>query len=290
MPNVIELITKYVGMLDEVYEVESLTTDLDSDMAFAKAGANANEVAIPKMTLQGLADYGRNTGYVARTMAFEYETVKYNFDRGGKFSIDAMDNEETQGIAFGMLAGEFERAEVVPEVDAFRFAKYASLHGLGPADATLTTGADVIAALRVATTQMNANKVPKAGRILFIEDSLSGLWEDLDTTKSREVLKNFSKIIPVPQDRFYTAIDQLDGTTSGEEAGGYAKDAAGKDINFMVIQPKAVLQYTKHKVSLASGADANLDADALTYRYRLYALCDAYDNKVKGIYLHNKAT
>jgi len=290
MANTIDLITKYTGMIDEVYEVEALTTDLDSDMAFAKAGANANEIAIPTMTLQGLADYGRNTGYVDRTMTFEYNTVTYNFDRGGKFSVDAMDDEETQGIAFGMLAGEFERTEVVPEVDAFRFAKYASLHGLGPADVTLADGAAVIAALRVATTQMNANKIPKSGRILYIEDSLSGLWEDLDSTKSREVLKNFSKIVAVPQDRFYTAIDQLDGKTAGEEDGGYAKDVAGKDINFMVIHPKSVLQYTKHKVSLVAGADQNFDADALTYRYRLYALCDAYTNKVAGIYLNNKAT
>ena len=37
--------------------------------------------------------------------------------------------------------------------------------------------------------------------------------KDLDTTKSREALDGFSSIVKVPQSRFYSAIDLLDGTT-----------------------------------------------------------------------------
>ena len=286
----IALITKYTAMLDEVYALESLTQDLDSDMSLTKAGANANEIAIPKMTLQGLANYSRTTGFVARTNTLEYETVKFNFDRGGKFSIDSMDDEETQGVAFGMLAGEFERTKVIPEVDAFRFAMYAGLAGLYPSDATLSAGDTVLAAINVANGAMDEAEVPVEGRILYITPTLLNLVKNLDTTKSREALDAFKKIIRVPQTRFYTAIDQYDGTTGGEEVGGYVKDAAGKDLNFMIIHPSAVLQFTKHKVSLASGEGSNLDADAKVYRERLYALVDAYDNKVKGIYRHNKAS
>lgn len=290
MANTIALAKKYVAMLDEVYKLAALTADLESDASLAREGANTNEIVIPKMTLQGLADYSRSGGYVSGDMNLAWETVAFNFDRGRKFSIDSMDNEETIGVAFGRLAGEFLRTKVVPELDAFRFAKYAGLAGVSPAGETLADGAAVIAALRVAASSMDENEVPMEGRILYITPTLKGMVEDLATTASREVLNRFSKVVPVPQTRFYTVIDQLDGTTGGEEAGGYIKDAvSGKDINFMAIHPSAVLQFTKQAVPKIINPELNQTADAWVFAYRSYGLADAFDNKVNAIYLHKKA-
>lgn len=290
MANTIALAKKYVAMLDEVYKLAALTADLESDASLAREGANTNEIVIPKMTLQGLADYSRSGGYVSGDMTLAWETVAFNFDRGRKFSIDSMDNEETIGVAFGRLASEFLRTKVVPELDAFRFAKYAGLAGVSPAGAPLADGAAVIAALRAATSSMDENEVPMEGRILYITPTLKGLVEDLATTSSREVLNRFSKVVPVPQTRFYTVINQLDGTTGGEEAGGYIKDAvSGKDINFMAIHPSAVLQFTKQAVPKIISPELNQTADAWVFAYRSYGLADAFDNKVNGIYLHKKA-
>lgn len=64
--------------------------------------------------------------------------------------------------------------------------------------------------------------MPLTERYLFITPSLHGMVQDLDTTKSREVLNNFAKITDVPQTRFYTAIKQLSGAST-ESAGGYTK-------------------------------------------------------------------
>lgn len=290
MANTIALAKKYVALLDDVYKLTALTTDLESDSSLAREGANTNEIVIPKMTLQGLADYSRSSGYVSGDMNLAWETVTFNFDRGRKFSIDSMDNEETIGVAFGRLAGEFLRTKVVPELDAFRFAKYSELAGTSPSGATLSTGADVVAALRVAASTMDENEVPMEGRILYLTPTLIGLVEDLATTSSREVLNRFSKVVRVPQTRFYTVIDQYDGTTSGEEAGGYIKDAStGKDINFMAVHPTAVLQFTKQAVPKIITPEANQSADAWVFAYRSYGLADVFDNKTKGIYLHKKA-
>jgi len=97
-------------------------------------------------------------------------------------------------------------------------------------------------------------------------------------------------VVRVPQTRFYTVIDQYDGTTSGEEAGGYIKDAStGKDINFMAVHPTAVLQFTKQAVPKIITPEANQSADAWVFAYRSYGLADVFDNKTKGIYLHKKA-
>lgn len=294
MPNAIALASRYVPMLDEVYKLASLTSDLDGDSELARQGANANELIIPKLSMSGLANYSRNSGYVSGDVTLTNETVACNFDRGRMFSVDSMDNIETAGLAFGRLAGEFIRTKVAPEVDAFRFAKYASTSGISKVStpATLSTGVEVLAAIRAGVTQMDEDEVPQEQRYLYITPTLLGMVQDLDTTKSREVLSRFAKVREVPQTRFYTAITQYDGTTSGQTAGGYVKKTgtgAGKDINFLIIHKPAVIQYQKHIAPKIITPDANQDADAYKFGYRLVGIADAYDNKVAGIYLHHKA-
>lgn len=284
--NAIELFKQYIALLDEIYKLEAKTNVLDGANELVRQGANANELVIPKIAMDGLADYSRSSGYVSGNVDFNFETVKCNFDRGRMFTVDVMDNIETMGMVFGKLSSEFVRTKVIPELDAFRMAKYASLANISTADAAdLTTGAAVISALRVATTKMNNDEVPEANRILFIETGLKGLVDDLDTNKSKEVLKKFSQIIEMPQNRFYTAIKQLKGTT-GEEAGGYTRAEGANNINFMVVEKSAAIQFAKRVNSKIITPEQNQDADAYKYGYRQVAIADAYENKRAGIYLH----
>lgn len=302
MANSIALAKQFVAMLDEVYKVASLTSDLDGAAELVRAGANANELIIPKLSMSGLGDYSRNSGYVDGDVTLTNETVQCNFDRGRMFTVDNMDNQETANIAFGRLAGEFIRTKVVPELDAFRFAKYAGITGISKvaAGATLSDGAAVIAALRAAITKMDEDEVPTEQRYLYITPTLHGLVQDMDTTKSREIFTRFAKVVDVPQSRFYTAIAQKSGkiittgqgdgaSTVDETAGGYAKATGAKDINFMVIHKPAVIQFQKHVAPKFISPDQNQTADAWKYGYRNVGIADAYENKVAGIYLHHKA-
>ena len=288
MANSIALAKVYTNLLDEVYKNSALTAVLESDATLARQGANANEIVIPKLSMDGLADYNRNSGYVNGDVQLTWETTKFNYERGRAFTVDDMDNEETQNIAFGRLAGEFIRTKVVPELDAFRFATYASTVGAGSATGTLATGADVIGALRTATSAMDEAEVPMEDRHLFITPTLLGLVQDMDTTKSREVLSRFASITPVPQTRFYSVIELLDGKTGGEEKGGYKKADLGVELNFEIIHKPATLQFTKHAVPKIIAPAQNPDADAWKYGYRNYGLCDVYENKTAGIYVHKK--
>ena len=289
MANSIQLAKVYTNLLDEVYKNSALTAVLESDASLARQGANANEIVIPKLAMDGLADYSRNSGYVNGDVTLNWETVQFNYERGRMFSVDNMDNEETQNIAFGRLAGEFIRTKVVPELDAFRFAKYASVVGAGTATGALATGADVIAALRTATSAMDEAEVPMEDRHLFITPTLLGLVEDMDTTKSKEVLARFASITKVPQTRFYSAIELLDGKSPSEEKGGYKKADGAADLNFEIIHKPATLQFTKHAVPKVISPELNQDADAWKYGYRNYGLCDTYENKAAGIYVHKKS-
>lgn len=298
MANSIELFKKYVPLLDEVYKLSSLTSDLDGAPELARQGQNVNEMIIPKIDMSGLANYSRNGGYVDGDVTFTNETVKCNFDRGRKFTVDTLDNLETAMMAFGRLASEFIRTKVTPEIDAFRFATYASISGIGTtAGAALSTGANVITALRDAVNAMDEAEVPSTERYLYITPTLLGLVRDLDTTKSKEVLDGFAKIVKVPQSRFYTAIKQLSGkvetVTSGSDdqtAGGYKKADSAKNINFMIIHKPAVIQYQKHVAPKVFTPEQNQDSDGWIFGYRNVGISDAYENKVAGIYLHKAAS
>ena len=130
MANSITLFKKYIDKLDEVYKQSAKTAVLDGDSTLVQMGANTNEIIVPKISMDGLGDYSRNGGYVDGDVTLTNETVTFNYDRGRAFSVDAMDNEESAGIAFGKLASEFIRTKVVPEMDAFRFAQYAGTTGI----------------------------------------------------------------------------------------------------------------------------------------------------------------
>lgn len=291
MANSIALFQKYIALLDEVYKQSALSSDLDGDSTLVRAGANTNEIIIPKMELDGLADYSRNGGYVKGNVSITYETVKFNYDRGRKFDVDNMDNEETAGLAFGRLSGEFLRTKVVPEMDAFRFATYAGTEGISKVEtgATLTTGEEVLAAILAAVNKMDEDEVPQEGRILYITPTLYNLAVNVDTIKSKAILDGFSKSVKVPQSRFYTAIDLMDGAAEDELAGGFTKNAAAKDINFMIVHKSAILQYPKHTVNKIVTPEANQESDGWLFFYRAYGLADVYENKTAGIYLHHKA-
>lgn len=286
MANAIELFKQYISMLDEIYKLEAKTNVLDGANELVSQGANANELVIPMLDMDGLADYDRKSGYVNGSLNFKFETVKCNFDRGRMFTVDVMDNIETMGMVFGKLSSEFVRTKVIPELDAFRMAKYASLSDISTTEAAdLATGADVLKALRAATTKMDNDEVNANNRILFIETGLKGLIDDMDTTKSKKVLEKFSQVIEMPQNRFYTAIQQLSGA-SGEEAGGFKRATGANNINFLIIEKSAAIQFAKRVNSKIINPEQNQDADAYKYGYRQVAIADAYENKRSGIYLH----
>lgn len=297
MANNIALSKNYIAILDTVYKRTSLSAVLDSDASVAQQGNKANEIVIPKLSMDGLADYSRNGGYVNGDVTLAHETVKFNYDRGRKFSIDYIDNEESAEVPFMNLASEFMRTKVVPEKDAFTFATLAGIDGISKIStgASLTDGADVMAALKAGADKMDEDEVPEENRILFITPTNLSAVKAMDTTKSREILDAFSQIVKVPQGRFYTAIDLYDGVdhsgSSGknETAGGYVKAASGKDINFMIIHKPAVLKFNKRSASSIITPENNADADAYIQKFREYGLVDAYENKLAGIYLHHKA-
>ena len=290
MANTIALAKNYTSILDEVYQNASVTADLTSDNTMVRAGANANEIVYPQISVTGLGDYSRNSGYTNGSVNLEWKTATFNYDRGTKISVDVMDNEESRDIAFTMAGSELMRTKVAPEADAFTFATLAGIAGISKATpATYADATEFLQALIVAKNKMDEDEVPEEGRILYATPTLLNGVMALDTTKSREILNSFSVKKRVPQSRFYTAIDLLDGKSPSEEAGHYKKATEGKDINFMIVHKPAVIKYDKHVAQDIIPASANPDSDSDIVKYRKYGIVDVYQNKVAGIYLSHKA-
>lgn len=294
MPNVIQLAQKFQPILDELYRAESKTARMDSPTKPVNFGG-ANIVNIFTTSLVGLGNYTRDTGYPPGDVVAGWVPYTLTQERAREFSVDRMDDEETLGMAFGTVAGEFMRLHVAPEVDAYRFATYASTPNIQTVGAGVAlTAQTVLAALDVAKAALNAQEVPEEGRILYVSDSVLGFIEAAisrtlsnENTVDRRV-KRFDNmdVIMVPQGRFVTSILLDNGANPA--TGGFTKNVGGGavDINFLMLHPSAVLQATKHANLKIFDPDTNQAMDSWKFQYRLYHDAFVYTNKTNGVYLH----
>jgi len=129
MATSFDLVTKFQPILDEIYKQASLTARMDAPTKPVDF-LGAAVVKVFKTAIVGLGTYSRTTGYPVGDVVGTWEALTLAAQRGREFSIDRMDDEESLGMAFGTMAGEFIRTQVAPEVDAYRFSKYASWSGV----------------------------------------------------------------------------------------------------------------------------------------------------------------
>lgn len=289
MAQSIGLATKFQPILDEVYKAASLTSIMDTPTK-PVSFAGANVVEVFTTTPIGLGTYSRATGYPAGQVVGAWYTLTLANERGREFNIDRMDDEESLGMAFGTLASEFIRTKVVPEIDAYRFAKYASWSSISGTNAAALTSSTVLAAIDAASLQLDTDEVPSDGRLLFVSSAVGRALDAAVTrmlsneSSANNILDSINnmRIIRVPASRFYTTCTLNAGATV--DAGGYSN--GGHVIQFMMIHPSAILQVMKHENLKIFTPDENQYMDTYKVQYRLYHDAFVYTNKVDGVYLH----
>jgi hypothetical protein len=294
MSNSIDLVTKFLEVLDTVYKQESKSVMLDA-LTQSPSFLNANEIKVMQLSTVGLGTYSRTTGYPAGDITAEWVTMTLAAERGRAFTLDRMDNEESLGLILGRLIREWVQVHVAPELDAYRFAKYATGAGnVVGSGATLASGT-IVAALKAAELALSEDEVPEEGRICFItptckqylETAISRSLENQKVANTLLDVYDNMPLVPVPQSRFYTAITLNAGASS--DVGGYAKGGSAKDINFMIVHPTAVCQPVKLNQIKYFSPDVNQTTDGHLWQSRIYHDAFVYDNKENGIYLHHKA-
>lgn len=300
--NTLQYATLFQKNLDLLAVQEAVTGWMDANAGQVKYTGGA-EVKIPKMSVDGMGDYDRDSGYPQGGVNVSYQTREMTQDRGRKFQLDAMDVDETNFVATASsVMGMFQREKVVPEIDAYRLSALATMaitadtnvvYGYTPAEADILrqikTG---IKAVRDKgfTGQLVIHATPDV--TLELEMAMAGKIHAVDFAKGGIVTKvpavDNVPIIETPQDRMYSAITIYDGKTDGQTAGGYVKASGAKDVNFIVLPVSTPIAVTKQDKMKIFTPDQNQDADAWKMNYRRYHDLWVLDNKLNSIYVNIK--
>lgn len=295
MANSIGLVSKFLPLIDEVYKKEAKSAVLEAPSELVQPTADANTVKIAKLAMVGLGNYDKEEGYPDGDVTLSWETHTFSNDRGRRFSVDRMDDIESFGVTAGRMVGTYLRDYVIPEIDAYRFAKIAT-KATQSAEATLTDSTTK-AALDTGIVTLQENEVDESRMVIFMTPTVAQTLSDniVRTTLNGDVnvnniveTYNGIQIVRVPQSRFYTQVTLDAGVTSS--SGGYSKTAStGADINFIVMDKNASFNITKLYASKLFSPDVNQNKDAWQFDFRAYHDSFVFDNKVKGIYLHKQA-
>lgn len=245
-----------------------------------------DELKIPTMTTAGLADYDRDNGFVQGGITVKYNTYKMTQDRGRTFQIDRMDVDESGFVATSAnLIKTFQTQQVIPEIDSYRYSTIADIAiKANQSEAINLTADNALTKIREhirAVQDIVGDDVPL---ILTMSTKTRALIEDspkigksIDTANFKQGNMSFkvksldeSVIRIAPSSRLKTKFEILDGTTSGQEAGGLKAAADAKDINWIITPQRVPIAISKTDKLRVFEPDTNQKADAWKIDYRKY--------------------
>lgn len=294
--NTIEAAKIFQTALDQQV-LEGATSGWMEENAGQVKYSGGNEVKIPKMSLSGLGNYDRDSGYTQGAVTFSYETKTMTMDRGRKFLLDKMDVDETDFVASATtVMGEFQRTQVIPEVDAYRYSRIYALakdkYGktYTPAASTIlsTLSEDITA---VQDEAGSADLVIVMARPVYDmfcnNDKISKLINagDFKQGELNLMIKMFNgiPIIPVPSARMKTAYTFNDGKSGGQEAGGFTPTAKATQINWIICPKSAPIAVSKTDNFKIFDPEVNQTADAWLVELRKFHDLWIKDNVLPSI-------
>ncbi|WP_217563061.1 hypothetical protein [Paenibacillus sp. GbtcB18] len=260
-----------------------------------------NEIKIPDLNMQGLADYDRDNGFVKGSVSFKYSTYTLTQDRGRTFSLDSMDVNETNfGANAASVLAEFQRLHVIPEIDAYRYSRLAAIAETKGNSKEYTLSEDSI--LKELYGQIYALSdlgVDMSQLVIPISFTAYGVLTDNKSIQKRIDSGNFQQgginlsiktldgipLIPVSSNRLKTSYVFKDGTTAGQAGGGFEPAAGAKNIHWMVLNRTACIAISKTDKVRIFTPDENQDADAWKIDYRKYHDAFVPTNKVPTIFV-----
>lgn len=246
--------------------------------------SGGNEVKIPSLAVSGLADYSRDSGYNKGAVSFKYQTKTLTQDRGREFMLDRMDVDETNFVAnAAAVMSEFQRTQVIPEVDAYRYSKIFELVNGTDNVRTYTPAASTI--INALTSEITEVFDAGASDLVIVMPYTVADILDNDTKTVKYIntadfqqgavnmkIKTFNgiPIIRVPSMRMKTAYTFNDGTTSGQTAGGFVPKSDAAQINWIICPRSAPVAVSKTDNIKIFDPDVNQSADAWKIQYRKF--------------------
>lgn len=261
------------------------------------------DVKIPKMSMSALGDYDRDTGYVQGSVSYEYQTKTITQDRGRTFQIDAMDVNETNfGATAGNVAREFQRLMVIPEIDAYRYSSIASQAiKRGKKTEYTPTKRDIITKLLEDITRIR-DICGDVDLVISMPELVSTILNTSEEISKWVDSGNFSHgsfyntvkmidgipILRVPSFRMKTEYVFFDGSTSGQEKGGFDAGENAKDINWIICAKQAPIAISKTDVTRIFDPMTNQKANAWRIDFRKYHDIWILDNAMDSVWVNIK--
>lgn len=300
---------KFLSVLDEVYALQSKTASLDNS-ALAQSFVGTNKIKLPKISVDGAGNYDRDAGYAQGGVSVSYEEHTLKYDRGRKFRIDVIDDDESAFALFRQVTLQYVRTREIPEIDAIRFMEiYSAASRAGSlgtvVEKDLTSSDKALSLFDAAEKTLNEKEVPEEGRVLYCTNDFYEMLKNTDAISRRldvnsnngdinrrvAMLDGITPIVKVPQVRFYSKVKLLDGTSENEKKGGYETvDSTTKDINFIYANRDVLRGVVKRNVSKIVTPEQNQSADAYDVFYRVHHDLIVRDNETAAIYVHTKKT
>lgn len=285
MANTIAYATLFQQALDKaaVAKLTSGWMDANAGQVIYNGG---KEVKIPKMNMDGLGDYSRANGFTQGSITLEYETKTMTMDRGRTFMLDSMDVNESNFVANATNAmGQFQATKVVPEIDAYRYSKIASLAIAGKVASGGNTidETNVLKLLKADITAIE-DIVGDIPLVITMSTPIAAILDDNEKISKRLDVTEFTKgdiitkvksfdghpIVKVPSARMKTAYTFYDGKSGGQTAGGFVAAAEAKNINWIITPMYAPIAVNKTDKVRIFDPNTNQDADAWKLDYRKY--------------------
>ena len=310
MPNILEYAEIWTGALDQ-QAVQVATSGWMEANAAQIQYVGGKKVKVPTMLTTGLGDYTRGTGaanrgkYAKGTVELKYEDYELEADRSAEFAFDRHDVDETAFIVQApTVMGVFQRENVVPELDAYRYSKIAQLvMALGSAafkSENLTDATILEAFLGQIRAMQNKTGVGTDNLVATMPFSVWSLLE-IAAKKAMQLLPqtftqgdlqfevnsvNGIPIIPVVESRMKTAYTFHDGTTKL----GFEPATGAKSINW-IIQPRHLpIAISKTDNLKIFTPDINQAGDDWLIQYRKYHDLWMLNNQLDQVVLSVKAS
>lgn len=303
--NTLEMAKIYQKKLDEQMIVAATSGWMETNAQNVQYDGG-DTVRMPSISTSGLADYSRDNGFNRGAVTLSYKDYTLTKDRGRTFHLDAMDVNESNFIATaGAVMGEFQRAQVAPEIDAYRYSRIAALakgashesaafaptkdNILGKLDEEITKIQDIVGEdeplviIMATPVRTILNGAKDVARYLDVADFKAGAVN----TKVRTY--NDIPILSVPSVRMKTAYVFADGKTVGQEAGGFKADTGAKAINWIITTRNAPIAISKTDKIRIFEPDTNQTADAWKIDYRKFHDIWIPSNKLAGVWVNTGA-
>lgn len=169
----IELVTKYLPYVDELFTTESKKSMLTNQEL---SWTGAHTIKVYKVTTASMTDYGRSgaaDGNWSRYGAIQgldatTEEFALKKDRSFTFVIDKLDTDETAGqLAAASALARQVREVVIPEVDTYVYGVMTAGAGTKP-DAVALTAENIYTEIIKAGNALDNAEVPETGRVLMV--------------------------------------------------------------------------------------------------------------------------